>query len=301
MIALEFDKRDLSERKKIVEKFREKNLENRRKSKIKKIENWCKKYLSDVDGKCYNFHAVIEALPEELLKIKEYLDSEYDVDTIMKDLLYNKKSYIETTLYNRMHNEAKNILLENLNVVVCPYCNRNYIFADENINTCELDHFIPKSRYPIFASSFYNLIPSCPYCNGKKGEKDFKIYPHVTKKMPDELVRFTYNILGSNYLKKVDDLDIVLDVLDENYLTQAKILRLEELYKHHKDIVQEILKKREIFSDTYMKGLCEEFPNLFKTQEDIEELVYGVSMKKNDYGKRPLSKMMHDIIEEVKV
>ena len=49
MIALEFDKRDLSERKKIVEKFREKNLENRRKSKIKKIENWCKKYLSDVD------------------------------------------------------------------------------------------------------------------------------------------------------------------------------------------------------------------------------------------------------------
>ena len=176
---------------------------------------------------------------------------------------------------------------------------RNYIFADKNINTCELDHFVPKRKYPIFASSFYNLIPACPYCNGKKSEDEFKIYPHKSKKSTDELLKFTYKILGSNYLTDINDLDVELDILDEEYLTQAKILKLEDLYKHHKDIVQDVLKKRQIFSDAYVESLKEEFSLLFETKKDIEELIYGISLNKEDYGKRPLTKMLQDIVNEV--
>ncbi|TCL67476.1 hypothetical protein EV196_10232 [Mariniflexile fucanivorans] len=38
----------------------------------------------------------------------------------------------------------------------------------------ELDHYYPKSLYPYFGVSFYNLIPSCQSCNGLgvKGEND---------------------------------------------------------------------------------------------------------------------------------
>jgi hypothetical protein len=55
-------------------------------------------------------------------------------------------------------------MLRNLDVKVCPYCNINYIsFSGTNSNKGirpELDHFYPKSRYPYFAVSFYNLISS---------------------------------------------------------------------------------------------------------------------------------------------
>ena len=300
MIKLEFCEKELNKRKEIVESFRKANLKNRQRGKIEKIEKWCEKYLNNVDEKKYSFNAIVEALPEELLSIKEYLDKTYDVSEIKKELLDAKeKCYIVRTLYGDMKTDAKNILLKNLNVLVCPYCNRNYVISDENINTCELDHFIPKSKYPIFASSFYNLIPSCPYCNGKKKEKEFKIYPHAQKKKTDELLRFTYHILGSEYLREKEYLNIKLEVLDEAYLEQVDILKLEEPYNYHKDIVQDVLKKKQIFSDAYLDSICKEFPKLFESEEDIKELVYGVPVKEDEYGKRPLSKMIHDIVNEV--
>ncbi|HCE4656947.1 TPA: HNH endonuclease [Vibrio parahaemolyticus] len=56
---------------------------------------------------------------------------------------------------------------------ICPYCNRNFtpvVVIDKNDEARpELDHFIPKSLFPMFAVSFYNLIPACHNCNHAKG------------------------------------------------------------------------------------------------------------------------------------
>ena len=56
---------------------------------------------------------------------------------------------------------------------ICPYCNRNFtpvVVIDNNDEARpELDHFIPKSLFPMFAVSFYNLIPACHNCNHAKG------------------------------------------------------------------------------------------------------------------------------------
>ena len=112
-------------------------------------------------------------------------------------------------------------------------------------------------------------------------------------------MRFTYHILGSEYLREKEYLNIKLEVLDEAYLEQVDILKLEELYNYHKDIVQDVLKKKQIFSDAYLDSICKEFPKLFESEEDIKELVYGVPVKEDEYGKRPLSKMIHDIVNEV--
>lgn len=32
---------------------------------------------------------------------------------------------------------------------------------------------------------------------------------------------------------------------------------------------------------------------------DLKELIYGTSLKEGDYGKRPLTKMLQDIVKEV--
>lgn len=73
---------------------------------------------------------------------------------------------------------------------ICPYCNDRKV---EVVNVerdatkvkklkayFDLDHFYPKSQNPFFATSFYNLIPSCHTCNSsEKSDLPFTITTHI--------------------------------------------------------------------------------------------------------------------------
>lgn len=50
----------------------------------------------------------------------------------------------------------------------CPFC--GYCDVDQ------LDHYLPKSKYPFLTVLPFNLVPSCPYCNGGKNA-DIAIAP----------------------------------------------------------------------------------------------------------------------------
>lgn len=211
----------------------------------------------------------------------------------------NTRSYIKDTLYTEMDPDAKKYLLSELGVVVCPYCNRNYIYSEDDVHTCELDHFLPKSKYPIFAVSFYNLIPACPRCNFFKKENMFSFYPHDLNVDTDKLLTFTYSINQGDYLYDKNAIEIKINTHNSEYEEQKTILKLDKLYKHHKDIVLDILRKHHIFSNNYIKNLQSEFSNLFTSPQEVEELIYGISMKKEEYGDRPLTKLIQDILTEL--
>ena len=74
---------------------------------------------------------------------------------------------------------------EKMNVKVCPYCNRQYIFTifskNQKKGRPELDHFFPKDIYPYLSCSIFNFIPSCHYCNHQKSDK---INTHIIKGKP---------------------------------------------------------------------------------------------------------------------
>lgn len=56
---------------------------------------------------------------------------------------------------------------------VCPYCGCNLIQQfeadpskpDSTKRSWQLDHFFDKATHPLLALSFYNLVPSCSFCN----------------------------------------------------------------------------------------------------------------------------------------
>lgn len=48
----------------------------------------------------------------------------------------------------------------------CPYC------AQREVST--LDHYLPKAKYPTYAITPYNLVPSCANCNTDKKDKSFE-------------------------------------------------------------------------------------------------------------------------------
>lgn len=90
-----------------------------------------------------------------------------EIKRIFIDFYYNKFfvdqniwSRLNLSEYNRtaFHENFKN---EN-NLSVCPYCDIDTVVTNSNNN---IEHFFPKSKYPLICMNPYNLISSCIACN----------------------------------------------------------------------------------------------------------------------------------------
>ena len=225
--------------------------------------------------------------------------------------------------YNQINKKA---LVRITGITVCPYCNRNFINVTEEANTSQLDHFFPKNEYPLFALCFYNLIPSCYGCNNKKSTSKFYISPYDESITDiDELLKFSLNIKSADFINNSASIDIIIkDDISEEELKQLeskddkseskdklsvrqKLLRdkyvidTRNLYKLHADIVQELLWKHEIYNKDYKAGLYQIFADSGKSFSDseIDRMIVGYYTDKENYGKRPLSKMVTDISKEI--
>lgn len=97
--------------------------------------------------------------------------------------------------------------MDSLNIPVCPFCNRQYITSWEDMkkekkSTADLDHFFPKSEYPLFALSLFNFVPSCQVCNSRMKLDHFMdddgnrpIYPYEEKFDDSVLFKEVYQSL----------------------------------------------------------------------------------------------------------
>ena len=75
--------------------------------------------------------------------------------------LYDKK-FVPKGEGGRKYYDAIKLLSPNNR---CPYC------AQREVST--LDHYLPKAKYPSYAVTPYNLVPSCRDCNADKLDDDF--------------------------------------------------------------------------------------------------------------------------------
>ena len=74
------------------------------------------------------------------------------------------------------------------------------------------------------------------------------------------------------------------------------IFKLEELYKQHKDIVLELLIKKTYHPDSYI----EELKRFGFSKDEIYRYLLCNYSKEEELHKRPLSKLIKDISEELK-
>lgn len=223
-------------------------------------------------------------------------------------------------LYGTFRDKWGARLMEDLNLKVCPFCNREYIFRFEDRKQkkariiASLDHFYDKDRYPFLAVSFYNLIPSCSICNSKfKHTKNFYEHPHLHPYEDD----FNKKAKFSHFLNDATDENkhhaifskerITLDLKpndsqDIKTKNTIETFRLEDIYKEHKDIVLELIQKAEIYNDSYIDELLNRYEGtLFKNREDLMRLITCGYITDEEIGKRPLSKLIKDISEELEL
>lgn len=253
--------------------------------KIKRLNSWCSRNIV-IDGEPYSFWKIIYADYGKLRKIaKLYREGE--------KLPEKDKEFILNTLYeNKFPRKA---FVEELQVTVCPYCNRNFINSTNKRTMCELDHFFDKNTYPVLAVSFYNLVPVCHACNHVKGSREMFCSPHDARCRTDELLEFNYYILGADFLHDRRQLGIELEY-SAIFQNNVKVLQLEKVYQIHSDIVQECIKKAYIFNPDYLKYLYDTYEDIFESEEELYRIVFGNYMENDSYDKRPLSKLTKDIV-----
>lgn len=221
-----------------------------------------------------------------------------------------------------------------MNINVCPYCNRefisHYVGKDKIMKTTsDLDHFYSKSQYPFLAVSLYNFIPSCQICNSRfKIADDFYSKPHIHPYSEEfgENAKFKTNfytdtddvrIENNNKLENEDRYDIsYLLGNSDNFKIEIKpnnlesdiggkiknsidTFHLDKLYNFHKDYVRELIKKAIIYNESRIDELFTQYPELFKSREEVVQMVVSNYITVEDLGKRPLAKLTKDICEEL--
>jgi len=257
-----------------------------------------------------SFKKLLLLSPDELEKyatvIKAHSPSNFTIDRTEFMAVYKKfRSSVSSKKF-----------IEKVNLKVCPYCNRNYIFNfkknKKNEATAQLDHFFDKSTYPYFALSMYNLVPSCSICNQRKSKKDVLVEP-IYNPYKDNIhnhISFKSNEILSLEELKEKDLDffseerIAISIEEKTINTKTKehltTFNIEGLYNNHKDIVCELYQKRVIYSDSYIDELLKNFSGeVFNDRDDLLRLITCGYVDDESLNKRPLSKLIKDISTEL--
>ena len=210
--------------------------------------------------------------------------------------------------YEQKVKEIAYKLIEQLNIKTCPYCNINYAYVLRKGNIRpQLDHFFPRDKYPFFAISLANLIPSCPVCNHKKGNKfdDNLRSPFKINSFED----FKFTFIPDKDLTSL--IAISLDVIEKNLRIDfikgnpqnINTFALKERYNQHKDIVAEIILKEKLINEAKEKMDSNVISSLLpEDKKDIYRLIYCnyLPVSEEDFLRRPFSKLTYDIYNELK-
>ncbi|WP_252250028.1 HNH endonuclease [Clostridium sp. ZBS13] len=240
-----------------------------------------------------------------LKNIKKSLDQlKLVYDGYEKRKSNNKGTYVKGSIYDVLYKKFnlldKKWIINQLGITVCPYCNRDFINNRKTSMAAQLDHFYPRSKYPIFALSLYNLIPSCSACNSIKRQKDIDVSPYDTSFDFDSEIRFSYIPLSSEYLNDSTKLKIGIKYTNK-FKKNIKNMQIDSAYEIHLDYVQELIKKAKIYNKMFREELLENYSGLISTEEELNRIVFGNYINKDDVKKRPLAKLTHDILEELGV
>ena len=175
---------------------------------------------------------------------------------------------------------------------VCPFCNEekiNIVIGRNKSSRPDLDHYLPRSKYPFLSVSLYNLIPVGKRCNSHfKSDADMSegyMNPLLNGLNDIPLFEFNYNIVSDTVdfrIKDYDDftLNQMLFEIDDVYLTQA-------FKKKYKDF-------RYLY--IYNKGLGDGTP--FYLNKELMDATFNISPDKNLFN-WPSKKFELDAIEDI--
>ena len=247
-----------------------------------------------------------DSINKELLEIIKREDL-YDVDSSnFKQTAFGKLLTENIFNYGKFRNSDSSIsLFKKLGFshAFCPYCNDSPIdivrkeensgCGDKEVLYFDLDHFYPKSKYPFFALSFYNLIPSCTICNQRiKKSSDFTTKTHIHPYFEsfDDIYQFSISIKSPlTPITHIDIKQIRSKPNDSTVKSLNLVNRYNKLIVESQELIKLYLNYHKKYNDPHGVELLENF--FFR----------HAPKKKNDILKVKNGKLFRDILKEVDV
>lgn len=270
--------------------------QTKKRSKIKILQREIK-FLTSIN----NEQKLKEILSNNPTKLRDLIE-EFELKT---PTIRTKESNLNRVLYNVFvsngyeHKKFDGLKFVNdIGLQTCPYCNRSYIqsVSKNGVVRPQIDHFYPKSKYPYLGLSFYNLIPSCSICNGTtaKGERDsYEDNLKSPYEIKNDDFQFDFKFVTPDNCEVV--LKKKLDINDDYF-------KIEEFYKHHGDIANELYTKffREDTKE-HFNSLRKSLTGIGLNEDEIYRYLFCNYKKNEDLHKRPLSKLTKDILEQLEI
>ncbi len=242
---------------------------------------------------------------EKLLEIKEKIGTKFSSkNNIIKQLFnYDKSDKSLKLKISKLQPKISKFFRKNITVHTCYYCNIDFINKFNTKNEVKdaftLDHFLDKGKYPYLALSLYNLVPSCYVCNSKiKKTKEINTLSPTSKNFDfDKRVKFKTFMQSQNLIINTEnDFTLLLkEDFSKIYEEYIDSLELNGRYEYHKYKVLEMIEKRKTYPDSRIKELALLSQ---KTEEEVKQDLFGEYLE-NELHKRPLSKLIKDIVKEL--
>ena len=192
-----------------------------------------------------------------------YQKSEIQQDGFVFNMLENIFNY------DKYSSKYAYELTKRLNVNICPYCNREFIYTviadgDEEYKNCnpnimrpDIDHYFGQKKLPLFRLSFQNLIPSGVICNRTvKGARELDINKHLHPYIHEEEIHFKTEMNSKLEIKcKID-----APKGSKAYKT-ADFFKIDRIYDYHSNVAD---KAGELMKE-YPKEYIEELERKLKS------------------------------------
>ncbi|MFG6356203.1 MAG: hypothetical protein K1W26_05170 [Acetatifactor sp.] len=271
----------------------------------------CKKFMpQDFFSTEDCFEELILAPYDKIKRAYQYIESSKSVMENECFGINNPGKSKKTPLYKKLYDtygKVSQSLIDNkvkMNVflvqqtgfTVCPYCNRDYINCrSEKLTGAQLDHFYPRSRYPVFSLCLYNLVPVCGNCNRIKHDNMQRFASPFDEQIDWENdLKFSYVPIDINRKKIVIN---AKGAIKHN----VEAMHIEAAYQIHETEVNELLDKVEMYSKTQLAEFREVLDKVDLTEQDMKRMVFGPEITEESIKKRPLGKMIRDLERELKI
>lgn len=267
-----------------------------RPNELLKINDEFYKYISGYSLSGYNNYLTIKDIhPERRNQFQEKIITRFEeLHKIIATIINYDKWFIKSSSLKPDYK-----LASNLNRNTCTYCNRIYTYTiqsldDSKIMRPQFDHWFPKSKYPLLALSFYNLIPSCSLCNSSiKGDSNFTIVDYIHPYIDNVTSKFSFSYI---YFKDINQFKVRIRTNETKIYRTLKAFKIEEIYTSHQDELADLIKTKKAYSDKYLDILKKAFPKANLSDEEIYRLAFGVEKSETRYHKKPLSKFKKDVL-----
>ena len=249
----------------------------------------------------------------------EFVDEKIHTQLSFKDFAENEM-FISLKKFNEVCKEVfdyetfitplRESLIDSIGITFCPYCNEQSMYSEEDGTKvlADLDHYLPKSDFPLFEANFFNLIPSCPSCNRTlKGQSKRRIINPLIEGFEDyaifKMVDYPLKLANEHFdikiLKKNTENHILIEKIDNT----ISLFKIEGRYNqnHVKETARRIYFNTKLLTPNALSHYSEslEIPTL--TTKQLYKHLFELDFEKINLSNEYLGKLKLDILLDLDV